>query len=132
MTDILMRCDDRCREGVRAPTRAPGWIHPLHLAFNRAITPDRPMTARMTTLSDGFFGQVSRALDGGASRPGAITLLLRLLVTHFDRVGTGEGYTKLHSFGACNGTLFSDFSREFRMLVSAVTGNERVCLRERM
>ena len=41
MTDVLMRCDDRCQEGVRAPTRVPGWIHPLRLAFNRAITPDR-------------------------------------------------------------------------------------------
>ena len=79
MTDILMRCDDRCQEGVRAPTWVPGWIHPLRLAFNRAITPDRPATARMTTLIDDFFGQVSRALDGGASGPEAFTLLLRLL-----------------------------------------------------
>ena len=91
MTDILMRCDDRCEEGVRAPTCVPGWIHPLRLAFNRAITPDRPTTARMTTLIEDFFGQVSRALGGGVSGPEAITLLLRLLVTHFDRIDTGEG-----------------------------------------
>ena len=126
ITDILMRCDDRCQEGVRAPTWVPGWIHPLCLAFYRAITPDRPTTARMTTLIDDFFGQVSRALDGGASGPEAFTLLLRLLKTHFDRVDTGEGYTKLHTFAVCNGTPFSDFSGKFRVLVSAVTASERV------
>ena len=76
----------------------------------------------MTTLIDDFFGQVSRALDGGASGPEAFTLLLRLLDTHFDRVDTGEGYTNLQTFGMCNGTPFSEFSREFRVLVSAVMG----------
>ena len=90
MTDILMRCDNHCQEGVRAPTWVPGWIHPLRLAFNRAITPDRPTTARMATLIDDFFGQVSRAIGGGASGPEAFTLLLRLLVTHLDRVDTGK------------------------------------------
>ena len=35
-------------------------------------------------------------MDGGASGLETFTLLLRLLVTHFDRVDTGEGYSKLH------------------------------------
>ena len=60
------------------------------------------------------------------SGPEAFTLLLRLLVTHFDRVDTGEGYTKLYAFGICNDTPFSDFSREFRVLVSTATGGWRV------
>ena len=80
----------------------------------------------MTTWIDDFFLQVSRALDGGASGPGAFTLLLRQLVTHFDRVDTREGYTKLHAFGVCDGMPFSYFSLEFRVLVSAVMGSERV------
>ena len=79
----------------------------------------------MTTLIDNFFGQGSRATDGGASGSEAFTLLLRLLVTHLDWVNTGEGYTKLHAFGVCDGTSFSDLSREFRVLVSPVTGSER-------
>ena len=106
MTDIHMRNDHRCQEGVRVSTWVPGWIHPLRLAFNRVITPDRPTTARMTILIGDFFGQVSRALDGGASGPEAFTLLLRLLVTHFDRVDTAEGCTKMLTFGVCNGTPF--------------------------
>ena len=128
ITDILMRCDDCRQEGVRTPTWIPGWIHPIRLVINRGITPDRPTTARMTTLIDYIFRQVSRALDGEASGPEALTLLLRLLVSHFDRVDTGEGYTKLHAFMVCIGTPFSDFSRMFRVLliVSAVTGSERV------
>ena len=126
MSDMPMRCDDRCTEGVRAPAWVTGWTHPLKLAFNRSITPDKPTTARMTTLTDDFFGQVSRAIHTGASGSEAFTLLLRLLVTHFDRVDTGEGYTRLHTFGGCNGTPFSDFSWEVRVLVSAVTGSERV------
>ena len=80
----------------------------------------------MTTLIDDFFGQVSRAMDDGTSGPEAFTLLLRLLWTHFDRVDMGEGYTRLHTSGVCNGTPLSDFSREFRVLVSAVTGSKRV------
>ena len=71
LTDILMGCDDRCQEDARAPTWVPGWIPPFRLAFNRGITPDKPTTACMTILLDDIFGQVSRALDGGASGPEA-------------------------------------------------------------
>ena len=69
--------------------------------------------------------EVSRSIAGGASGPEAFTLLLRLLMTHFHGVDTEEGYTKLHTFGMCNGMPFSDFSREFRVLVSTATGSER-------
>ena len=67
-------------------------------------------------------------MDGGASGYEDFTLLLRLRLTHFDQVNTREGYTKLHTFGACtrNGTPLSDFSRELRVLVLVVTGSERV------
>ena len=68
---------------------------------------------------------MSRDVENGASGPEAFTLLLRRLMTHFDRVDTGEGYTRLHNFGVCTGTPFCDFSREFHVLVSAVTGSER-------
>ena len=71
-------------------------------------------------------------MAGGASGPEALTLLLRLLMTHSDGVDTEEGYTKLQTFGMCNGTPFSDFSPEFRVLVSIATWSERVCLRARM
>ena len=70
--------------------------------------------------------EVSRAMVGGASGLEAFTLLLRLLITHFDGVDTEEGYTKLHTFRMCNGMPFSDFSREFRALVPTATGSERV------
>ena len=65
-------------------------------------------------------------MAGGASGPEAFTLLLRLLITYFDGVDTEEGYTKLHTFGMCNGMPFSDFSREFRVLVPTATRSERV------
>ena len=79
----------------------------------------------MTTLIDDFFRQVSRDAEEGVSGPEAFNLLLRRLMTNVDRVDTGEGYTRLHSFGVCTGTPFCDFSREFRVLVWAVTGSER-------
>ena len=65
-------------------------------------------------------------MAGGASEPKAFTLLLCLLVTHFDGVDTEEGYTKLHTFRMCNDTPFSDFSREFCVLVPTATRSERV------
>ena len=64
---------------------------------------------------------MSRDVEG----PEASILLLRLLMTHFDRVDTEEGYTRLQDFGACTGTSFCDFSRELRVLVWAITGSER-------
>ena len=69
---------------------------------------------------------MSRAMAGGAFGPEAFILLLCLLITHFDGVDTEEGYTKLHTFGMCNGMPFSDFSREFRVLMPTATGSERV------
>ena len=55
MTEILMRSDDRCTEGLNSPSWVPGRELPLHKAFMRAITPDKPSTADMTTLIDEFF-----------------------------------------------------------------------------
>ena len=79
----------------------------------------------MTTLIDELFRQVSRDVKEDASGPEAVNRLLRRLMTHVDRVDTGEGYTRLHSFAVCTGTHFCDFCREFRVLVSTVTGSDR-------
>ena len=105
MTQILMRSDDRCTAGLNSPSWVPGWELPLHKAFMCAITPDKPSTADMTTLIDECFRQVSRDVEEGASGPEAFNLLLRRLMTHFDRVDTGEGHTRLQSFGVCTGCL---------------------------
>ena len=53
--------------------------------------------ARTTARCPGRRRQVSRAVARGASGPEAFNLLLRLLMTHLDRVDTGEGYTKLQT-----------------------------------
>ena len=64
----------------------------------------------MTTLIDECFRQVSRDVEEGASGSEALTPLLRRLMTHFDSVHTGEGYTRLQSFGVCAGRLFPKFA----------------------
>ena len=69
MTEILMRCDDRCTAGLKSPSRVPGWNLPLHKALMCAISPDKPSTTDMTTLIDEFFRQVSRDVEEGASGP---------------------------------------------------------------
>ena len=73
-----------------------------------------------------FLGRCREPWQGRASGPEVFTLLLRLLMTHFDRVDTGEGCTKLLTFGVCNDTPFYDISRDFRVLVSTLTGSESV------
>ena len=93
MTEILMRSDDRCIAGLKSPSWVTGWDLPLHKAFMRAITPDKHSTADMTTLIDEFCRQLSRDVEEGASDPEACTLLLRRLMTHFDRVDTCLLYT---------------------------------------
>ena len=70
--------------------------------------------------------KMPRAMAEEPSGPEAFTLLLRLLMTHFDGVDTEDGYTKLHTFGMCNEMPLSDFSREVRVLVPTATGSERV------
>ena len=99
--------------GLKSPSWVPGWDLPLHKAFTRAITPDQPSTADMITLIDDFFQQVSTDVEEGASGPEAFNLLLRRLMTHFDRVDTGEGYTRLCSFGVCTGTPFAILAGSF-------------------
>ena len=61
----------------------------------------------MTTLIDEVFEQVPRDLKEGASGPEASTLRLRRLITHFDRVDTGEGYTRLHNLVCARERLFA-------------------------
>ena len=69
MTEILMRSDERFTASLKSPSWVPGWDLPLHKAFMRAITPDKPSTADMTTLIDQCFRQVSRDVEEGASGP---------------------------------------------------------------
>ena len=107
MPDTLMRCDDLCTEGIRSPTWVPGWDPPVHKSFMRAITPDKPLAADMTTLIDKCFGQLSRALKEGASSPEAFTLLLRRLMTLFDRVGTGRVTPSCTILGCAPGRPFA-------------------------
>ena len=57
VTEILIRSADRCTEVLNSPTWVPSWDLPLHKAFTRAITPDKPSTADMTTLFDDCFGR---------------------------------------------------------------------------
>ena len=67
---------------------------------------------------------MARALRFGASRREEFALLPRFLTGHFDRVDLGAGYKQLHHFGVPNGTPFSDFSRDARIVVSAATVTE--------
>ena len=124
MMEFLMRSDDRYTEGLKSRSGVPGCDLALHEAFTREITPDKPSTTDMTTLIDECFRQVSRDVEEGASGPEAFNLLLCRVMTHLDRVDMADGYTRLHSFGVCTGTLFCDFTREVPVLVSAVTGSE--------
>ena len=95
MTEIMMRSADRFTAGLTTPSWVPGWDLPLHKAFMRAITHDKPSTADMTSMVDELFRQVSRDVEGGASGREAFNLLLRCLMKQFDRVDTGETYTCL-------------------------------------
>ena len=107
-----MLSDDRCTEGLNSHSWVPGWELPLHKAFMRA-TQDKPSTADMTTLIDKFSRQVSRDVEEGASGPEAFNLLLRRLMTHFDRVDTGEGYTRLHNLACARGRPFAILAGSF-------------------
>ena len=108
-----MLSDDRCTEGLNSPSWVPGWERPLHKAFMRAIIPDKPSTADMTTMVDELFRQVSRDVEEGSSGPEAFNRLLRRLITHVDRVDTGEGYTRLHILACARGRLFAILAGSF-------------------
>ena len=53
-------------------------------------------------------------------------------MTHLDQVDMGEGYTKFHTFGLCNGTPFYAYSRDFHVLESTVSVSDVFCLLARM
>jgi len=67
----------------------------------------------MTTLIDELFRQVSRDVEEGSSGPEAFNRLLRRLITHVDRVDTGEGYTRLHILACARGRLFAILAGNF-------------------
>ena len=81
---------------------------PCHLT-NGVVgrTPDKHSTADMTTLIDVFFRQVSRDVEEGASGPEAFTLLLRRLMTHFDRVDTERATQGSIILACARGRLFA-------------------------
>ena len=53
-------------------------------------------------------------------------------MTHFDGVDTEEGYTKLHTFGMCNGMPFLISVGSFAYLCRPLRGLSVFCLRGRM
>ena len=73
-------------------------------------------------MMNNCFRHVSRALVGGATGAEAFTLLLRSLSNIFDSIDMGASYTKFVTFSVPNGTLFRNFSRTCRGVVSAATG----------
>ena len=125
LTDILMLCDDRS-VGLMDSDFVRGWERPLQKRILSAISPDKPTTSDLVLSISDYFQQVKRRLDDGATGPEAFTLLLRLLSEQFDVGDRQESFLRLQQFGVSNGTLFADYLRAFRLLVSSVTGSERV------
>ena len=122
-----MLCNELSPRGPALRYIGPRLGVPLQRSFERNITPDKPSTAPLTTsLMDELVAQVSRAFLDGATEPEAFILPLRLPRSYFGSSDWGVGYKKLHTFGVTNGTPFCEFSREFRIVVSAATGTERV------
>ena len=76
--------------------------------------------------------EVSGAMAEGASGPEVFTLLLRLLMSHFEGLDTEESYTELHTFGMCNGMPFSDYLGSFAYVCRPLRGVSVFCLRGRM
>ena len=64
-----------------------------------AIAPDKFTPAPRTSLMDGVFEQILRAFKDGATGFDALTLLLQLLNSQFDRVGKGGGIHEVAIFG---------------------------------
>ena len=83
LSDILVRCDDQCFDGLEAPTWVPVWELPLRKFIQKVITPDKTSTSDLTNTFDDFFRQVKRSLLSDASDPYTFKLLLHLISTHF-------------------------------------------------
>ena len=76
--------------------------------------------------------EVSRAMVGGASGPEAFTLLLLLVMTHFDAVDKEEGYAKLVLLECVAARLFLILVGSFAYLCRPLLGVSVFCLRGRM
>lgn len=90
----------------------------------RATTPDKPLTADFTTFMGNIFSQVARAIKDGVKEAAASTVLLRLLASHFNRVGMGISYKNVCTFDVSMDTPFFDLCRNFYVIVSAATDSE--------
>ena len=71
-------------------------------------------------------------MAGGASGPEDFTLVLRLLMTHFDGVDTEEGYNKSQLLECATACLFLISVGSFAYLCRPLRGVSVFCLRGRM
>ena len=125
LNDILVYCDDSGTT-IDSDTYVRGWERPLEKRLLDAVSAGKSATSDLSLTIADFFLQVGRALDQGSSGPDAFKLLLRRLAEQFDQGDSQESFLRLQNFGVSDGTPFSDYLRAFRLLVSSVTGSERV------
>ena len=88
LTISYISWNDGSHESLSSTDWIPGQEYPVLKLYGRAVTPDEPMAAPLTSSKDNCFGQVSRALAARGIEPEAFTTGMRLLSNHFDRTDT--------------------------------------------
>lgn len=102
-----------------------GWERPLCKTIGRSIALDRPSTTGLTTVIDGSFRQITRALERGDSGPVEFDLLLQLGRRQSGRGGTTSARSESLHFCISNGTPYWVYYRAFQIVLSGVTCSER-------
>ena len=126
LADILVRCDDKCFDGLEAIAWVAGWELPLRKCIQKAITTDKPSTFDLTNTFDDSFRQGKQGFQNGASGLDTFKMLLRLVSALFDEDDGSASIAKLHSVGIATKTPLADYFPAFRLLIASVTDSERV------
>ena len=116
----------RDRQSFECSTWVDGWQTPLHKALHRSIRRRDPdVTASLMQIFDSFFAALEK--DGAAGRggPALFADLERRIISYFDKSDQASAIKRLSSFAVATDVAFADYLRDFKLLVSGVTGTGR-------
>ena len=100
-----------------------GWQTPLHKALHRAINRRSPTTAAsLTQIIHGFCSAMESDCTHGSRGPEVLRGLERRLSGFFDTSTQASAIQRLSSFGVATDVPFSDYLRQFKLVVSSTTG----------
>ena len=126
MRNILELADADGQQTFECSTWVDGWQTPLHKALHRSINRRDPdVAASLMQILDSFFHALDKDSASGTGGQDLFAGLERRLISYFDKSDQAGAIKRLSSFSVATDVPFADYLREFKLLISSVSGTGR-------